>query len=171
MVYNYYIYITYNLLLPNGESNMYQIMLIEKPNQIVKSWVVYSIHDAVTAKVKFVGHCKLTQLFSIPDARANLTVDDDEPIIIRALDMCKNKVEAIRAHSKRAKELGVTKQLATARMKRSGIIECIDTGERFNTIGEVCDAHGATPSAMSHHLRGTPGHVTVKNKVYRRINT
>lgn len=149
---------------------MYQIMLIQEPNQINKSWVVYSIHDVVTAEVKFVGHCKLTQLFAIPDARANLTIENDKPIIIRALDMCENKSQAIIAHAKRAKEYGVTKQLAMARMKRAGLIECVDTGETFHTIAEVCNTHGTTPSAMSHHLRGTPGHVRVKNKVYRRIN-
>ena len=144
-------------------------MLSINANDAVNSWSTYSIRDVMTAQIIYMGCCKLTQVFSTPDARANGVVTNDLNMLITVEGIYQNKVDAIREQSLLCRNNNVTNIMAKARLNRYGTIECIETGEKFRSINEIVIKYGATASALSNHLRGKPGFVTVQSKTYRRV--
>jgi hypothetical protein len=46
-------------------------------------------------------------------------------------------------------------------------VECVETGERFGSLEDVCRAHKVSKGNLSQHLRGI--YKTVKGRRYRRI--
>lgn len=137
---------------------------------IEKTWVVYILYNAVTAAPVFVGHCKLNQLFALPDARRDMGAGMPEAVILRVTDECADVAAAARAHRVRVQETGIAVDLARYRMKRvTSLIECVETGEKWPTIVDAARAHGLGAGNLSNHLRGAPGFNTVKGKTYRRV--
>lgn len=148
---------------------MINISTVIETTKIEKTWVVYIIFCQETAKVVFVGCCKLTQLFGLPDARQFVT-DLPANIIIRVTDQFDNKAAALQQHAVRVRETGLVNELAIQRFKaKGGAIECVTTGETWRTIAECAAAHGLAPGNLSNHLRGVSSFKTVKGKIYRRV--
>lgn len=144
-----------------------------QPEFVKTGWCVYLIKDKEN-KLIFIGHCKITQVFSIPDLRAindyKKYFDDDETYALEVLTYEENSAYAQKTLAATIKELGWTPLMKAALNKnRRSPIRCITTGEIFNTINEAAFAHGCAASALSNHLRNRPGFVSVKGKHYERI--
>lgn len=52
----------------------------------------------------------------------------------------------------------------------STMIECVETGERYESVEKAAQAIGGAASAISPHLRGVAGFKTVKGYTFRRIS-
>lgn len=148
---------------------MINISLVFNFSEIQKQWVIYILFCQQTASVVFVGHCKLTQLFGFPDARQMLG-NLDGNYILRVIESDDARTGAFKKYEDAIRAYGFIKQLAHARLKKHGnFIECVNTGERWSTLTEAANAHGIGAGNLSKHLRGLPGHVTVKGKTYRKV--
>lgn len=151
---------------------MTKLHIMTTMDDLKNNWGVYLIFNPSEGKVVYIGYCKLTKLFAIPDARANFavtsTLGKDTAIVLQILDICLEKGEAIRKHRERIVEYGKPEANIMAEALSNGKILCIDTGEQWATITEAAEAHGVDAGALSRHLRNVPGHITVGGKVYKR---
>ncbi len=150
-----------------------KINLTIEPDQLYRAWIVYTLKDA-HGTIQYVGHCRLSQLSGLPDARANslfryifppgrpLTVDMVH-IGVRATDARNFMWQWIQEHGR------PFMLLQGIRAGQRGVpLVCNETGEVFDTISAACEAHGVAQSAISNHLANRPGFATVKGKTYAR---
>ena len=144
---------------------VHRIAAIDQPSEMSKKWCVYSLADMTTNEVAYIGHIRLSQLFTFSDARAE-KVDLDKFYNIIVLDMCDNSGMALRQRMIRAREY----QIPVAPKPRSCRVLCVTTGETFNSIGEVAMQHGVAASNLSNHLNNKLGFNTVKGKVYKKVD-
>ncbi len=139
-------------------------------NKSSKLWVVYILYHPHTAVPFFVGHCKLNQLFSFPDAYKDIGLSCPDLFMFRVTDVVENLGDALKAHSVRVRETGTLVDLARQRLANAtAVIECLDTGEKWPTLAEAARAHGLGAGNLSKHLRGAAGFNTVKGRRYRRV--
>jgi len=141
--------------------------------EISAAWAVYMLYDSATAHVKYVGCCRLTELFNVPDARANVLFDEvfgpDKSLILRMINMHDDKNKAMSAQRKLIHEYSVPEMNQVSSLTRHAKIECINTGEVFDNAAHVCRAHGLPQPALSNHLNNKSGYNTVKGRTYRRM--
>lgn len=137
-----------------------------------EQWAVYVLYDG-TGKVHYIGHIRLTQLFTISDARANALFKETLQgitVYIRVTDIVNSKAQALNAHAERTREYGgIPHMTIHGTSTKLTTVICNETGERFNSMNEVVRKHGVSLSQLSHHIRGTAGHKTVKGKTYARV--
>lgn len=53
--------------------------------------------------------------------------------------------------------------------RERAMIECIETGMQYQTQHDVCEAIGASQSALSNHLRHVTGYVTVRGFTFKKV--
>lgn len=150
------------------------IILSTTPAELQNQWCVYELYDGNTAVVVYIGVCKLSNLFSIPDARSNVlfdeTFDEAQSLLIRLLKQCQTKVEAQRHVIQFINERGTPLMNCATFQHVNQRIRCVTTGETFKSAKEACDAHDLVPSQLSNHLSKKPSYRTCKGKIYKRIN-
>lgn len=135
--------------------------IIGQPNEISKQWAVYTLQDSATFQIVHVGHIRLTQLLTMADARDNPRVDFDRLYIMDVISIEENSGMALRAALAKIRDLN----LAIHPKPRSTVIQCVTTGETFQSATEVVIRHGVTQSALSNHLNNKPGFNTVKESL------
>lgn len=134
------------------------------PNELKKAWCVYTVHDAQTARVLHAGYGMLRSLFMLP-----VNVGPDEPFLLNVNDLYTSKDEAKRGYIAFINAHGVPKGGLVLRKVRNAAIECVETGETWNSAKECVKACGLSQSALSNHLNGKPGYKQVKGLTYRRV--
>lgn len=152
---------------------MTNITISSTPTMVGKQWVVYSLYDGRTAVIKYIGCCRLTDVFKIPDARANMTFDDhfkpDTPFMLHIISGFDNRAGAIAAQSKAISQYKRPVMNRYSAMTRHAFIKCVTTGEVFSNAQECCREHSLSQPALSNHLNGRPGYNAVKGRQYIRI--
>ncbi len=144
-----------------------------EPDQMARAWVVYKLKDAAGA-VQFVGHCRLSQIAGVPDARANnyfrAIFPPGRPMTVEVINILYARHHAQNELWKYLRENGRPFMLAhgTHQSLKSVPVVCEQTGEKFASIQDACKAHGLTPSALSNHLAQRAGYQSVKGKTYSR---
>lgn len=139
--------------------------VIGQLNEISKQWAVYTLQDTVTFEIVHVGHIRLSQLFTYADARDNPRVNFERFYITDVFEITDNAGLALRSALAKIRELN----LPVLPKPRAATIQCVTTGEIFQSSVEVVKAHGVTQSALSNHLNNKPGFNSVKGKVYKKI--
>ena len=134
--------------------------------QFSKSWAIYGVFDIVTNQPTYVGCIRLANLFTLSDLRTNLDIEPTREVMVMVIDIYDKKVDAIIAQSKKIREL----QLNIVPKTRGQAVRCITTGETFGSAQEAPRAHNLTYSALSNHLSRKTGYLTVKSKIYERID-
>lgn len=148
---------------------MHNIIINGTPSSFGKTWVCYTLRDGQTAEVMYNGHCRLTELFAMPDARANILFDECFPPD-RPLLLCMVSEHPDRAHAAlAARNLPAGRMNRADGMRRHAMIECVETGEKWHSAMDACRAHGLPQPALSNHLNGKPGYNSVKGRTYRRV--
>lgn len=152
----------------------YDLKIIYEPSKINNYYVVYILTDVKNSEIMHVGMSQLGKLFSLPDAKANPAymryIYPGKEILLQVCDITASKIDAQRALSVRLRQLPKRPAMMIAGIGAArNPIYCNETGEIFNTVAEVCNAHGVTQSALSQHLRQSPGFRTVKGKTYFRV--
>lgn len=138
-----------------------------------KSWVIYSIFHWKTAKVVYVGMCKMNVLFALPDFQGlnTDTILENDAFSLKIINISDDKKEALKLHVNAIREHGVPDLNKYGHYKkRRSRIQCVETGEIWNTIQECARVQGIDPGALSRHLRALPGHVTVRGMTYMFVN-
>jgi hypothetical protein len=142
-------------------------------NNLKNNWLIYSIFQFNKATVTYIGLCKLSTFFNLPDLKKlNIdTIGPDDAFAVKVLHICDNKKEAMRLQINTVREAGIPLLNKYGHYKkRKAMIECIETGERWSTINETARAMCIDPGALSRHLRALPGHVTVHGRTYRFVD-
>lgn len=143
-----------------------------------KAYVVYKI--TAQNQTIWLGACTLSEFPLLQDARRNETIrgylQNEEfincaDIVILSIDFSEetatNKMYGFRMHSQCSfpfVERDKAKQ-QKGRMTRS--IECVDTGELFNSASEACRAYDIKHSNLSSHMK--TGRGTVKGLRFRYV--
>ena len=150
-----------------------QINFTIDPDQLPRAWAVYRLRDA-SGTVQYVGHCRMSQLAALPDARANpffrAVFPPGRPLTVEVLSIEPHRIAAQNGLWRYIQQHGRPFMIAHGvrpSLKGSPVV-CDQTGEKFATIKAACDAHGVSQSALSNHLANRPGYATVKNKTYSR---
>ena len=149
-----------------------QSFVVAKTRDFSKLWCVYHHHDANDTLV-YIGVCKLTELFSLPDARQNSEwvkrFGDDEPVIIKLQMVCEDVVFCNNTRFRQVQELKpVCNMIGFSYGLQRVRIVCDQTGETFDSISEAARAHNLTQSALSNHVNRKRGHNSVKGRTYRK---
>jgi len=148
-------------------------MLTVKVGEARKLWAVYS--HSINGAVQFIGISKLKDVFTLTDARANLTwlemfgdPQQEITITINMVSMVRREVAAERARL--VKLLRPSCNLAGSYVPRTAyVIVCNETGETFDNAKQAAEAHGITTSALSNHLNRKPTFRTVGGRTYERV--
>lgn len=53
--------------------------------------------------------------------------------------------------------------------KRKRYVKCVETGETWETANSACKSLGISPGVMYPHLKGVPGHLSIRGKHYSYI--
>lgn len=150
------------------------IKVVASPATIGSLFAVYRLYNADGISA-FVGYCQLTQLMQYPDAQQNSEFRNAfkpvETFTIELITLTDNEREAweiCRTHIATEKPLCNTR--GTRVYPHLYPIICNETGEVFQTITEVCKAHGCSAGNLSNHLNNNPGFKSVKGRTYYRGN-
>lgn len=150
-----------------------QINLTIEPDQIVRAWAVYTLQDS-TGTIQYIGHCRLAQLSSTPDARAHSLFKQIFPagraMTLNVLQLTQKQHLARNVMWQYIQTNGRPFMLAHGLRAgmRGCMVTCNETGEVFNTLVAACEAHGLSQSHLSAHLANKPGCAHVKGKTYTR---
>ena len=143
------------------------------PDQMRYAWVVYLLRDA-GGNLQFIGCSRLSQVFNIPDARANsyfLQIFPNGSVMnLEVLHMEPSREKARNAQWFYFRQYGkpFIQQAGRAyRGTKKQPILCDQTGEKFESISDASKAHGVAQSQLSNHLMGKSGFITVHGKTYR----
>lgn len=141
-----------------------------KPSQFANSWAVYAMYDKSGEKLLYLGVERLSQLFTLSNARANPFFSelfkDDEKFVFMLTDVMPNKVAAMNRYSEHIRRVGMPDAIKRHTLHKA--VECLNTGEIFETLTACAIAHGINQGALSKHLRNAVGYRTLKGKTYRR---
>ena len=146
----------------------YTIVNLATPEEMSSAWCMYTLLDKETAKTVYVGHCLLSEVFNMPDARLTPSFDEGKPVILRVGIIALDKIDVKTAAQEILNKDGTPPWNRAALCTRNSAIKCIDTGEVFASVKEAVKAHGLTQSALSNHLNGKKGYKQVKGRTYRR---
>lgn len=147
------------------------MILTTPPAFLTRAWAVYTLHDSA-GTFQFIGTCRLAQISSTPDARANKFFQhifpDGWPMTLTLLSVHPSRKHGLNEVWKHIQVHGRPFMLAHGTTFQRGIpVVCNETGEKFTNSRAAAFAHGLTTSALSNHLARKPGHMTVRGKTYK----
>jgi len=149
------------------------IHLITTASDVRQLHAIYT-HSDIDGKVQYVGVTPLSMLFTLHDAQCNSLWPDKFGAPLTTLEL---KVIALTASEKEAYlEQRRLIALHNPECNKKGFyadprqqqVQCIETGEIWETAADACRAHGLSTSALSNHLNRKPGHRTIKGRTYVR---
>lgn len=125
-------------------------------------------------EIMFIGVCRTHEIFFAPDARKNSEwkkVFANQQILELKMHMIGSSLDCQRFREtwmrtfKRRPRCNLFGHMT----ERFSKIQCVETGEIFESQVAVCLAVGVATSQMSNHIRGVPGHRTIKGRRYIKI--
>lgn len=146
------------------------------PNSLPNQWCVYMHANSDDETVQYVGMCKLSEAFGVPDARRNSLwgkTFHNTTFRMVIVGIASNLPEAANYRSKLIQQFRPPCNVNGFDVTGHGIrtaIMCNETGETFDTISAAAEAHGVSQSQISSHLAGRKYYLTVKGRTYRRID-
>lgn len=146
-----------------------KIQITNSLNEIDICYVVYVMIDPTTNEIEFVGHCKLVDIFKTPDVRGVPGFDKNKQYRIEYISAHNNAVSARYEASRYMNQVGRPKLNVAISTTRHCMIECVETGERWQNAAQCASQQGINGSALSNHLNNKPGFVKVRGLTYRRI--
>jgi hypothetical protein len=149
---------------------MHTINMITTSQDLMKTWGVYTIYNETCDKLLYIGIEKMTQIFTISQARGNpffSQVIGNHPFVLLITDIMPNKIAAMNKYGEHIRRLGMPDMIRNHSLHKG--VQCINTGDTFRNITECAQAMGIDQGALSRHLRGVAGHNTIKGNMYRRI--
>jgi len=153
--------------------NLKEMAVFAPVNTFLTKWCVYECYSKADAlNPAYMGVCRLTEVFSFPDAQANTAWREmfrDNPA---SLMMIKIKyVAATEVDCINARRAFVMQNPPPCNMRgrptRSRIV-CDQTGQEWKTIVEAADAIKSSPSNLSNHINRKPGFKSVKGYTFTR---
>lgn len=137
--------------------------------------VVYMHMDPADRIIKFIGMCKIDDLFKFNEGRANsmwpsIFLAPDKTVNVAVHSVHTIEREAAAALYDLIKTIRPICNIKGYRVSNVGFaVLCEQTGERWPTIVAAAKAHGVAASALSNHLNRKPGHKSVHGRTYRRV--
>lgn len=135
---------------------------------------VYMHMDPDDGIIKFVGHSPLDEILNLKDARCNSLWPSIFQLPGKSVTIAISSVHFDREEAYKAQRQLVAELKPICNVKGFWIsphrqsVACNETGEVWPTVAAAAAAHNLSPSALSNHLNGKKGHVTVKGRTYRR---
>lgn len=131
-------------------------------------WAAFSLTDAAGGLLH-IGVARMTELTTL----AGVALPPDTTCYLTVLHVAHDPLIAANHATAAADQKGRTDLknaiagwVVNFRSPRRRV-QCVETGQMFNTAQAACDAFGIMPSNMSNHLRGSAGFKTVKGKTFR----
>lgn len=147
--------------------------IVGSPAGFLNDWCVYEHYYGENDTLIYIGLCRLIDVFSAPDARNNSEwvklVNDTYALTLRII-ATGTRANCFAYHGHHMTTRG--RPVCNARGVHAGarnVIECIETGARFNTQEEASRGMGVSQSAISQHLQGKPNFARVKGYTFRRV--
>lgn len=148
-----------------------RINTITRVRELRAMYAVYQ-HKDVNGTIQYIGYTPLADLFSLDDALSNTEWQNfysknDEFLEIEVLSLTTDEQEAIRESGRLIMEYRPPCNVKGMHINtKYQDVVCIETGERFRNARACAHAHNLTYSHLYNHLRGKPGHKTVKGRTY-----
>lgn len=147
-----------------------------KQNEFENTFCTYEhwLRDPVdnTFKIKYVGCCKLREVFVYPDARRNnewqRIFTKDAILTVRIVFTSSNLVDCQNQMAEIYKRERPHCNVRGYKMTSRTVVTCNETGETFNSILEAARAKGLSQSQLNNHINNRVGHKTVKGLTFRR---
>lgn len=135
-------------------------------NEIDQLWSVYTM---TADEIEFVGHCKLVDVLKTPDVRGIPQFERGKQYQIEVTSVHNNAAEARIAASKLTTQLNRPKLNQSMALTRHCPIQCVETGQQWDSATDCVKQQGIKGSALSNHLNNKPGHRTIRGLTYRRV--
>lgn len=154
------------------------IHVITTPATIGTQWAVYTHSDPLTGVVKYIGGAKLSELFTLKEARSNSewakTFTATNALEIKVIGLAATESECFTEVHRLIQALKPECNMRGHRFRPRITqpveqVECIETGERFASIAAAADAHNVAYSQLHNHVTGKRGHKTVHGRTYRKV--
>jgi len=142
----------------------FNISIMGAVGAIRDSYVVMAVYDSGLSMIYCGAH-------TLPDAveMRGISLPADQIIAMRVLSIHATMGEAKQAVSGVLRDAGVP-PVNRAMLMRREVIQCVETGETWNSAADCVRDHECNQSALSNHLAGRPGFKTVKGRKYIRIS-
>lgn len=140
-----------------------RIMLNTK--NINKLWV-YAVYNQ-SAELVFISYGTLKEIVSMSPLKTLEKFNEDENYVFLPLQACNSKIEAENALTGWINNSELNGKTPPLNLYNRGynsnnFIQCIENGRFYRTATDVVKIFGVAQSALSNHLRGVPGHKSVK---------
>lgn len=135
---------------------------------------VYTVYHLIKDnETVFAGCCIYNYLFQTPDAKRNSLFTSFFPmntpcqivvigIFDKYYDACRIQVEEIAKFQPAMNMLGSPTTIKTP-------VQCVETGEIFESLTAAAEAHKIQKSILSKHLTNKPGFKTIQGKTYIKV--
>lgn len=141
--------------------------ICENVKLISRGFATFTIRDATTAKVIYIGMSRTSHILALTDAKA-AGLTEDRNVIVTINNLYNTEREANNARAAMIQSDGMPELNRNTVLSRHSPIECITTGETFDSAASAALAHNINPAALSQHLNNRTGYNSVKGKIYRR---
>lgn len=139
---------------------------VHAPEELNRLFCVYRLIHPTNATVLYVGHCRWIDVLRMPDIRWHREGGE----ILHIIELYPDHHSARVAAQAQIKAAGWPAHNKTAMTGVQKMVQCVETSEIWPSITIASRAHGISPSALSNHLNGRPGHRSVKGRHYQRVN-
>jgi hypothetical protein len=168
------------MLKPRGTGRNVREAFIIDPDEADQYCVyLHEIHDFETGEFTciYAGVCQIRDVMSAPDARANsewieIMNAPTRPILKTSIVfICESPLTAQdkrRELRHSLRPICNIKGMSVTRNRRQ-MVECINTGKRYNSASDAARDTGVSQGNLSNHLSGKAGYRTVKGLEFRRV--
>lgn len=150
-----------------------QMHQYENAHCVYEHWGYINPNDPnETEQCVYVGVCKLRDVFTFPDARANTewsrVFSATSALTIAIIAVSDSIHDCMNYRYQIVQNKQPYCNVYGAAVNKPLKIICNETGETFESAAAACKAYDLSPSQLSNHLRGLSGYRTVKGKTFRK---
>lgn len=129
-------------------------------------YYVYGIFD--DKEMVFCGYSRFVNVALFKEVIANKAFNPNKEYTVIIFEQCDGLIGARNSQAKYIKlySPGKNPLMNLVQMRGKKKVKCIETGEVFESVNAVCTACGISTGVMYPHLRGLPGHRTVRGRTY-----
>lgn len=144
----------------------------------VRQYAIFEHHAVMVEgqppELIFIGHDRLSEIYKLLTPRKNTEWSriyaNGGSVMVRIVAITNDKQEAIRyvlARIRNAEKIPICNRRGLNIRGGAQAIECIETGERFASQREACEAFGIREPNMTRHMQGLA--LTVGGMTFRTI--
>lgn len=148
-----------------------ELVIHESIRKWNEKWAVYIVIQ--NNAVIYIGKTPLLDIMKLLDAHNNSEfakmMEKDDDIFMRLEAILNSETIAYRVREKLVQQYQPVCNLRGHSIREHQRVKCVETGEEFENAAAACKKYRLSQPNMSNHLRGIPGHKTLKGYTFTKF--